>query len=125
MVPGTYSINIFKKKVKFQRPSVLLTFFAKFLESQHRKHLQTTQVARFSESSHSKHAFSRCNDTPRGSCNPEKKIPWRFDVNGGFYDFQKMIIGHTVDGSEIRRAPVEVGSLSHYLKAFFFFIPAI
>ena len=31
-----------------------------------------------------------------------------------------MIIGHTVDGSEIRRAPVEVGSLSHYLKAFFF-----
>ena len=26
--------------------------------------------------------------------------------------------GHTVDGSEIRRSPVEVGSLSHYLRGF-------
>ena len=25
---------------------------------------------------------------------------------------------HTVDGSEIRRSPVEVGSLSHYLQGF-------
>ena len=25
---------------------------------------------------------------------------------------------HTVDGSEIRRSPVEVGSFSHYLQGF-------
>ena len=27
-------------------------------------------------------------------------------------------LNNTVDGSEIRRAPVEVGSLSHYLQGF-------
>ena len=27
-------------------------------------------------------------------------------------------VGNTVDGSEIRRSPVEVGSLSHYLYGF-------
>ena len=27
-------------------------------------------------------------------------------------------MSHTVDGSEIRRSPVEVGSLSHYLRSF-------
>ena len=26
------------------------------------------------------------------------------------------MMSHTVDGSEIRRSPVEVGSLSHYLR---------
>ena len=29
-----------------------------------------------------------------------------------------MLKDHTVDGSEIRRSPVEVGSLSHYLQGF-------
>ena len=34
-------------------------------------------------------------------------------------EFLKKII-HTVDGSEIRRSPVEVGSLSHYLRRFLY-----
>ena len=32
----------------------------------------------------------------------------------------RVIIIHSVDGSEIRRLPVEVGSLSHYLPRFFY-----
>ena len=31
---------------------------------------------------------------------------------------QKINNDHTVDGSEILRSPVEVGSLSHYLQGF-------
>ena len=43
-------------------------------------------------------------------------------VNVGTYSIHGAsgieIIKNTVDGSEIRRSPVEVGSLSHYLQGF-------
>ena len=39
-------------------------------------------------------------------------VPWP-----GYQQFLK-IWGTTVDGSEILRSPVEVGSLSHYLQGF-------
>ena len=40
-------------------------------------------------------------------------MPWRPGFRG---DFQGEKHGGTVDGSEIRRSPVEVGSLSHHLQ---------
>ena len=47
--------------------------------------------------------------------NMDTMNPWKRKVKRNFI---RAILGGTVDGSEIQRSPVEVGSLSHYLQGF-------
>ena len=41
-----------------------------------------------------------------------------FHLNKIFLEGDYIVYNVTFDGSEIRRSPVEVGSLSHYLQGF-------